>query len=164
MPPRQSIRVALAALLVGCAAPPSPPAQLAEADKNAIRSNLDAYTKHALAGKWDAWGMTLAPDVVYMPPNMTPLMGRDAAVTFGRGFPKLVSLTIEATDIDGRSDMAYARGRFAYAVTMSDGTAASDSGSFVDVYRKQPDGAWLAAQVIWHSNAPLPAPPTPGKK
>ncbi len=162
MPRRHSVTVALAGMLVACA--PSLPEGLADTDKAAIRTNLETYAKEALAGAWDAWGLTLAEDVVYMPPNMEPLMGRAAAVTFGEGFPRLTRLTVEPVDIDGRGDMAYARGRFAYAVTMPDGSTASDSGSFLDVYRRQSDGGWLASQVLWHSNVPAPTPPPPPKK
>lgn len=162
MPCRLPVTIALAVAVAACA--PSAPAPLSDADKAAIRANLDTYTKNALAADWDAWGKTLAPDVVYMPPNMAPLMGRDAAVTFGRGFPKLNSLTNEAVDIDGRGDIAYARGRFAYAVTMPDGSAASDSGSFIAIYRRQSDGAWLNSQLIWHSNVPAPAADAPPHK
>lgn len=159
---QHAIVIGLTGMLLSCA-PGAPPA-ISDADQAAIRTNLDTYTKNGLAGDWDAWGMTLAPDVVYMPPNMSPLMGREAAVTFGRGFPKLTSLSIEPLEIDGRADIAYVRGRFAYSVTMPDGSAGGDTGSFLDVFRRQADGSWLAAQLIWHSDTPAPAPPPATKQ
>ena len=153
-----TISLAVAGILTACA--PAAPNTLTDADVNAVRANLDAWTQAALAADWDAWGMTLATDVVYMPPNMAPHIGREAVVTYGRGLPKLNSLAITASEITGLGDLAYARGNYAYSLTLSDGSAASDSGSILSIYRRQSDGTWLISRSLWHSDAAVPTPPT----
>jgi ketosteroid isomerase-like protein len=34
----------------------------------------------------------------------------------------------------------------------------SDTGKYVEIWRKEPDGSWLIDQVIWNSDLPLAAP------
>jgi len=147
--------------LAACRPMESP--ELSAADLSAVNATRDAYRTNALAGTWDEWGKIFATNVVYMPPNMQPLMGRDAAVAFGKGFPKLTSLTLTADEVHGRGDLAIDRGRYAYSAMMPDGSTVSDSGSFVNVYRKQADGTWPYTHVIWHSNLPVPVPPPPAE-
>ena len=154
-------RVVLALCLVSLSACQTPSAELSDADVAAVRANIAEYVRTALAGEWDAWGRTLATDVAYMPPSQAPIMGRDAAVTFGKSFPKLTSLSVSPEDVRGRGDVAYARGKYSYAATLPDGSSASESGSFLDIHRRQPDGSWLYTHAIWHSDSPPPAPTMP---
>lgn len=150
--------VFLATTLIACA--PRSPAPISDTDIAAVRAIQEAYAESLLAGDWDAWGKTFTADVVLMPPNMEPLIGRDAAVAHGRGFPKFNNFTTTVSEVTGIGDLAYTRGTYAYAVTFPDGTAEADSGSFLSVFRRQPDGAWLYSRAIWHSDAPATAPPT----
>lgn len=154
-----ALGLTLLASLAGCRPQATP--ELSSADAAAVRANIDAYASAALAGDWDAWGKTLADDVVYMPPNQAPLLGRDAAVSFGKSFPKITSLTITPEDVTGRADLAYARGKYSYAATLPDGSAVSESGSFLEIHRRQADGTWLHSQVMWHADSPPPPAPAP---
>ena len=162
---RREQAVCVALLALGGACRPGAPA-LSPPDVAAVRAGVDTYIRTALAGDWDAWGKTLATDVVYMPPNQAPLMGRDAAVAFGKAFPKLTSVTATAEEVTGRGDLAYARGKYSYAATLADGSAIRESGSFLEIHRRQADGTWLHTHVIWHADSPPPAPapaPRPSK-
>lgn len=153
-----AIGLSLLASLAACR--PAAP-ELPDADVAAIRANIDAYVRTALAGDWDAWGKTLATDVVYMPPNQPALLGREAVVAFGKSFPKLTRLSVTPEDVTGRGDLAYARGKYSYAATLPDGSTISESGSFLEIHRRQADGSWLYTQLIWHADSPPAPAPAP---
>lgn len=155
-----ALGLTLLAFLAGCQPAATP--ELSSADVAAVRATIDTYAKTALAGDWDAWGKTLATDVVYMPPNQPPLLGRDAAVAFGKSFPKITSMSITPEDITGRADLAYVRGKYSYSAALPDGTAVSESGVFLEIHRRQADGSWPYTQAIWHADSPPAPPPVPG--
>jgi ketosteroid isomerase-like protein len=136
-----------------------PKSALSDADVTAIRTNIDAYVKALLASDWDAWGKTLLPDAVVMPPNHAPLMGRDAAVAYIKTFPKLTALTPRPDEVTGEGDLAYVRGTYVLSMIFPNGSSASDSGSVVSIHRRQSDGTWLFSQLIWHPDAAPGAAP-----
>jgi ketosteroid isomerase-like protein len=131
---------------------------LSDRDVTAVRESMDAYVRTTLAGDWDAWGKLLLSDVVAMPPNHAPLIGRDAAVAYVKTYPKVTKLTVTTDEITGRGDVAYARGRYSITTMTPDGKATSEKGSFLEIHQRQSDGAWPYTRLIWHSDAPLPEP------
>jgi ketosteroid isomerase-like protein len=149
-------RVGPILLCVALAACDSSSRALSDRDVTAVRESMDAYVRTALAGDWDAWGRLMLTDVVAMPPNHAPVIGRDAAVAFGKAFPKLTKFTVNADEIVGRGDVAYARGRYSLTMTSPDGRPVSEKGSFLEVHIRQSDGTWPYSRFIWHSDAPLP--------
>ena len=155
-------------LLAGLAACQGSVPDLSAADKAAVQATLDKYAKAAVANDWDTWGTTLANDVFYSPPNLAPMTGRAAAVTWAKTFPKVVSLEPKVDEISGRGDLAYARGTYTLVVTMPDGSPMTDHGSFLEIHRKQADGSWPYTALEYHSTDPLPTPaatpPKPAKK
>lgn len=161
---RQHRRLILALLLATFVAACQRATEFSSADEAAIRATIDEYVRAALAADWPAWGKTLGNDVVYMPPNHAPLIGREAAVAFAKTFPKLTSFTVTVEDVSGRGDLAYARGKYSFAGTLPDGSNVSENGSFLEVHRRQPDGTWPYTHAIWHSDAPpLSSAPLPAR-
>ena len=134
--------------------------KLSDQDITAIQSTSDKYVSTALASDWDSWGNTITPDVIFSPPNQEPLVGREAAVAYVRTIPKFISFTAPTSEISGYKDLAYSFGSYSLTVTSNDSSSFSDQGSYVNIFRKQPDGAWLYSRVIWHSDLPLPTPKT----
>lgn len=147
-----------AAGLLGLASCGSPPPDIDDADKDAIRAQVDAYVRGALAGDVKTWSNALAEDIVLMPPNSAPVLGRQAAVNWmGGAFPRLTRLTMEVRDVSGVGDFAYARGIYSLGATRPDGTPVSDSGPFLQVHRRTSDGKWPYIRLMWHSGSiPLP--------
>lgn len=133
--------------------------ELSQRDQDAVRAQINKYVQAALAADWDTWGTTLAADVYYSPPNLAPLAGRDAAVAWAKTFPKITGLTVNADEVTGRGDLAYARGTYALNVTLPDGSPMTERGSFLQVHRRQPDGTWPYTHAMYHSTDALPAPP-----
>ena len=157
---RTALVLVCVAFLASCA-PPKPKSSLSDEDVTAIRANIDAYVKALVAADWDAWGKTLLPDVVVMPPNHAPLVGRDAAVAYIKTFPKVTALTPNPEEVTGEGDLAYVRGIYTLSMILPNGSSANDSGSFFEVHRRQSDGTWLSSRLIWHSDAAPGAAPGP---
>jgi len=130
-----------------------------DADAAAVRANIEEYRLAALGGQWDAWGSTLTADVIACPPNQAPLVGREAAVAFGKAFPKLTSFTITVDEVTGQGDLAYARITYAFTAAMADGTSLNEKGSSIEIHRRQADGSWPYHRLIWHSDSPTPPAP-----
>lgn len=162
---RSSPLMSVVLVLVALTACQPSVAELSKADADAVRTTIEAYRTAALAGDWDAWGKALATDVVYSPPNLAPMLSREAAVAWAKGFPTITSLTITVAEVVGRGDLAYSHGTYAFDVTMPDGSKASEQGQHLSIHRRQPDGTWPYTRVLWHSNQSLPAPvPAAAKK
>ena len=154
----QRIAAGLTLLLAAAACQPAE-LEISEQDIDSIREQIDTYVRHALAGDWDAWGTTLMSDVIALPPNQAPLLGRDAVVAWGKTFPRLTAFTVSVDEIEGRGDMAYARGTYSLAAMLPDSTSLTETGSFMEIHRRQADGSWPYSRLIWHSDAPLAAQP-----
>ncbi len=149
------------AVVAACA---STSTDLAEADRTKLRASMDKYMSTAIAADWDGWGALVTPDVFYSLPNLAPMTTRDAVVTWSRSFPKITRLVVTADETTGRGDVAYVRGTYALGISLPDGSAAADSGVYLQINRRQTDGGWLISHMVYHSVMPLPAPAPPAKK
>ena len=142
-----------ALLLLGCQ---PPPAEITEDDVAALRQAVERYVQTALAGEWDAWTALSSKDVVFLQPNGPSIEGRTALRTWIEGFSGMESFTATPIEMDGRGDLAYARGTYAFAMGPTAAVQMTSSGKWVTIYRKQDDGSWLIVRNIWNSNEPLP--------
>jgi ketosteroid isomerase-like protein len=137
----------------------SAPASFTDADMQANRQLVDRWTAYLNAKQWDSLAQLYTENASVMPPNMPTLRGRPAIRDFIASFPPITAFRIVDDTIDGVGGLAYARGRYWMTVA---GTP--DSGKFVEVRRKQPDGSWRLEVDIFSSNVPLPPPPPPARK
>src|SRR5690349_11180627 len=107
---------------------------LSPADEDAVKAEVEKYRQAALAADWDVWGNTLADDVYLSPPHMAPMAGPAAAVAWVKTFPTITSFTVLFDEVDGREDLAYARGTYALRLTLADGPAAAERGTFLEIH------------------------------
>lgn len=169
--PRSSVlSLALAALLVSACGPapgdrrpagPDRPAPLAAADLAAIRAIDSAFATAAAAGDAAGVAATYMPDAHLMPPNAPSIQGREAIQKFWGGLLDAyhVRIDIVADEVEGRGDLAYARGRYTLEGTpkAKDGTPLHDQGKFLEIVRGQADGTWRYAVDMYSSDLPAPA-------
>jgi ketosteroid isomerase-like protein len=153
----------LALLLCALASCTSNAADLSTNDREQLRRAMDQYMSTAKAADWDGWGALVAPDVFYSPPNLSPMTSRADVVTWSRAFPKITRLVLTADETVGRGDLAHVRGTYALDIALPDGSTAADSGVYLQVNRRQPDGSWLITHMVYHSVMPLPTPASTGK-
>lgn len=130
----------------------SPPAEISDADRTAIRAQIDTYVRAALGGDAEAWGDTLAEDVVLMPPTGTQISGRRAAIDWLKAFPQLTAFQVDVGEVTGSGDVAYARGTYTLTAKLPDGSALSDGGAFLEVHRRASDGTWPYTRMMFHSD------------
>ena len=158
---RLAFRLAVAALLltVGCARSGGGPAALTEADKAAMRAVDQKFVAAVLAKDWAAAATVYTADASFMPPNGPLVKGSAAIQAWMPSLPPLTTFTLEAQQIDGVGDFAYARGVYTMSFTLPGATAPTeDHGKYLVIGRKQADGSWLISEDIFNSDVPLPAP------
>ena len=151
--------VGCAALWVGLVSP-------AAADDAAARAALDSASQaldEALE-KDDADGVMahVAEDVVMMPPGEAPVLGKTAMQAWYEGFLagyKTVALAFTEREVMVDGDLGVVLGHHEWTLApRAGGDPFTDVGSYLQVWRRQPDGRWLFAREIWNSSAPPPAP------
>lgn len=92
-----------------------------------------------------------------MAANWPAATGRDAIRELFRAQWEIgkARVTGEAQEVYITGDFAILRGSAAVTVTPGDGSEPFDDiSSFVEVYRRQPDGSWKSIWDIWNSTLP----------
>ncbi len=126
---------------------------LSDADIAAIRNTIDSFVQANLASDWAAAAALFNEDAVRMPAHEPMIVGRAAILASMEAEPvTFTQWSNEPLEIDGRGDLAYARGT--YSLTVAGMPQAV--GKYVWILRQQPDGSWLTAVGIWNLDLPLP--------
>jgi ketosteroid isomerase-like protein len=150
--------VAVALLLVGCAAPKEKveaedPAALRAALEDVDRAFSEAF------GRDDTLVVSslYTDDAVLLPPNHEAVMGRDSITAFWAALltPALKSLHLETTEVGGSRGDVYEMGR--YTLIAGDGSTA-DRGKYLVLLKRQSDGGWRLFRDMWSSDLPAAAP------
>ncbi len=157
-----ALPVALTALLfmaplAACQAPAPEVGPLSEEDVAAIKASSAAFVEAVLAGDWSAVAAMYTEDAVLMFPNEPAVEGRVAVQAFFELFPSNTQFEPTIVQIDGRGDLAFVRATYSMTILV-EGTPepTHDTGKYVEIRRKQPDGKWLIAVDISNSDLPLP--------
>ena len=143
----------LVVLLAACQASPPP---LSDADKAAIRAVTDSFVAYVRTNRDSAAASLFTENAVWMPANRGIAEGRPAILAAFQASRGLESFSLTSVDVEGRGDLAYVRGTYAFAITSADGkSAVGDHGKFLEIRRKQADGKWLVAAEIFNSDQPV---------
>jgi len=137
------------------------PAALSDADRAAITKVTDdaVALAHATDKDWAAYTRAYyAPDAVVMPPNTTAVKGHEAIASFFESFPLLSEVKFDQIEVDGACGLVYVWGTYSLKMSPTDAdTPTTDSGKYIEIWRKQEDGSWRVALDIFNSDLPLPA-------
>ena len=131
---------------------------LSAEDRAAIEQAADAYVAAMRDADWERVARSFSQDAVRIPPNEEPHQGRAAIESWLRGIEELGNYELVRDQIDGADGIAYVRG--SYAITLRPvGAPApiSDEGDFLEIWRKEPDGAWTIAEAMWNTRRPMSA-------
>lgn len=151
-----SVMPTLVAITVVAGCQPQPTA-LSSADIAAIRASEDAFSQNGRTRNDSANAALYSENAVFMPPHEPALTGRPAIRRWLAAFPPMSDFGLTVVDIDGRGDLAYVRGTYSLTIAASGKTPAlPDHGKYVEVRRKQADGAWLMVVDIFNSDLPTP--------
>ena len=139
----------------------SPPAQaqtskgLSPADVTKINEVSQIWVKALLAKDWATMAAQYTEDAVLYPPNEPAVKGRPAIRTWSAGFPPVTDCKVNIVKAEGRDDLAYVLGTFTMTIAVPGAPPVKDSGKFVEVRRRQPDGRWLLAVDMFSSDLPV---------
>ncbi len=127
-------------------------------DAEAIIRTLHEEANVALSrGDVDSVMSVYANDVISMPPNQPPLLGKAAIRSMWEGV--LSNYSIEASvcveEVEVTGPWAFERGTYQMTLTPnSGGPGIEDDGKYLDIVRQQADGSWKYFRVSWSSSRP----------
>ena len=134
----------------------------AKARSSAARSEVEraatAFHQALRTNDMDAFMSYVADDVVLMPPGEAAVRGKAALQAWYASFLsqyRTSSLTLSAREVFVREGFAVEVGTFEWGLTPAAGGApVLDRGSYMQVWKRQPDGNWRFEREIWNSSAP----------
>ncbi len=141
-------------LLAGCAsAPPPAPAVDLVAEQAKIRDTEAAWAKEAGAKDLDKSVAHYADDAVLMAGGAPAAKGKEAIQAAWKGLlsdPNFkLNFSADRVEISAGGDLATTKGSYTMTVTNpKTKKVMDDKGSYVTVYKKQPDGGWKAIEDI----------------
>jgi uncharacterized protein (TIGR02246 family) len=149
----------------------APPGAATPANDAAVHAMIDSadrkFEAAFKAGDAAAAASFYEDNATSMPPNMEPESGR-AAIEKGyadlfKTVGKVTDFTAQVKDVDVYADHAIEIGSYAMTFTPAGAKdAMKDHGSYVNYWRKQPDGSWKLHRDAIVSAMPMPnAGPAP---
>ena len=129
----------------------------------------EASTLETLAKLRQAWVQDLrtkqlepilkfyAPDAAFLQPDGERLTGSAALRTLFQTIMASFnsSLTLHSQNLDASGDLAYDSGDFQESLTnTATGAKINSKGSYVIIYKRQPNGTWQIVQHVWTGTPP----------
>ncbi len=153
----RNVPLALLALALASTACQPVAQELPQEDLMAIRALSDSFMEAFNAADWESLVQLYTEDAVMMPPNEPSVEGRSALLSWLGEFPAGSELSLVIVEIDGRGDLAYVRGTYSLTIPMGEMMEPiRDTGKYLDIRRRQPDGSWPIAVDIFNSDVELP--------
>ncbi len=152
--------------LVGCTGP-EPPSQgkAASRKQSAFEGTTAAFHQALRTNDADRLMSYVADDVLLMPPGEAAVRGKGAMRRWYTGFLsqyRTSSLTLADREVFLGEGWAVELGTYEWGLTPAAGGAAViDRGTYMQVWKAQPDGQWQFAREIWNNS--VAAPPTPAQ-
>ena len=122
-----------------------------------IRSLAAEYNRICAIGDAAAYAGLFTEDAVLMPPNAPPVVGRAAVETWAATLFSQMTVQIASQDSEMvfTGEWAFVRGTYSATFTPKAGGAPiEDTGTWLDIMKSQPDGAWKYAWMMWNSDQP----------
>jgi ketosteroid isomerase-like protein len=127
-------------------------------DRAAIERAGGAYVAAMNSADWRRVARSFSDGGVRIPPNEEPHQGREAIERWLGGIEELSSYELIRDRIDGADGIAYVRGRYAITLRPVGAPAPlSDEGDFLEIWRKESDGAWHIIEAMWNTRLPASA-------
>ena len=116
----------------------------------AVSKMIGPWTRACLDRDWDALLGMCTSDIVFMPPGEAPVSGA-AARAWLEAFPPIKRMSWEVTSLEAAEDQAFLRGPVRQTLEI-EGVDEVFDGKFCDLMRREEDGAWRFAVIMWSSN------------
>lgn len=146
-----------AATLVACAR--SQPQRPSTAEDEAAIAEFNArYLKAINDGDSATLASLTTPEHIMIPPGRPPIVGKEAndAANARVAQTSRIEETWSPQETVISGDLAYQRGTFTVAATpKAGGTTRNMSGTFLRIYKRQPDGAWRMVRDMFNTDQPV---------
>ena len=116
----------------------------------AVAKMIGPWTRACLDRDWDALLGMCTSDIVFMPPGEAPVSGA-AVRAWLEAFPPIKRMSWEVTSLEAAEDQAFLRGPVRQTVVV-EGVDEPFEGKYCDLMRREEDGAWRFAVIMWNSN------------
>ena len=94
-----------------------------------------------------------------LPPNSDIVQGRPAIEGFVKEFLQMKpTMSFSLLTVHESAGMCAAVGRYEMELRPPGEETQTDSGKFIEIWSRQPDGSWLITDDIFNSNLPVPGP------
>ena len=123
---------------------------LSSPDVAAIRALIEPWTNACVRRDWDTLLGMCTDDVIFLPPNK-PAVQNSGVRQWLDDFPTIKAMAWDIDHIEGVIGLACLRGWVKMTLDVS-GQEVLFNGKYTDICRKQADGSWRFALVIWNSN------------
>ena len=145
----------------------APPAELSPADRAALQATIDSALAIANTPPFNATAYVhqyYADDAILMPPNEPARTGMASVEEWFKALPNVSAVAFKTEDMQGAPHLTYVRGRYTFTVTPPGSAPVVDSGKFLEIWRRQANGAWRSQIDAFNSDLPAtPPPPAPAK-
>jgi uncharacterized protein (TIGR02246 family) len=126
---------------------------LPQGEVRKIHDVSEAFAKAVLSGDWKTVAALYVDDAVLYPPDEAAVKGRTAIQACLAGLPAMTDFKLRNTRVEGRDDLAYVQGTYSMTIaTPGASEPVQESGYFVEIRRRQPDGRWLIAVHMLNSH------------
>jgi len=143
-------------LAAALACRPAPPAGLSDADRTALRAATDSFVQRVRRADWPAAAKLFGQTAVFMPMQQRAVTGQANIEAWMKAFPPISAFDVKVVSVDGGEDIAYIAGIYIMTITPPGGKPIVDTGKYLTVSRRQPDGSWPIVADIFNSDL---APP-----
>lgn len=116
----------------------------------AVQNLIQPWCQAGVDGDWDKLLSMCTDDVVFMPHGAPPVSG-DALRPWLDSFPKITAMSWDVDALEEAEDIAFLRGSVQQTLETEDGVYQVD-GKYCDLMRREADGQWRFAVVIWNEN------------
>jgi uncharacterized protein (TIGR02246 family) len=146
----------IALWLAACQPAAAPAAGLSAADRQTIDSLHGAFSAAAMANDYTKVSSMYTEDASLLATNSPVASGRIAIKEAFGHFPPVGDMKLTTDEAHGTADMAAIRGTYVILFAPPGQPAFSDSGKFVELWRKQADGNWLIVWDIFNTSIATP--------
>lgn len=136
-------------------APPEDATILSPIDRTAIDTYLTRMEHLERTNNWRSLSELMSPGCVTMPPRHSTKEGRQAWLQWVEEMNfRVHDFSLKPQEFDGCGDLAFVRCNYRWTYTLEElDEPIADSGKFLGVLRKQPNGQWLATHWMWNSDS-----------
>ena len=122
-----------------------------QAEAMAAVHNMIRPWSHAMIDRdWDKLLSMCTSDIVFMPEGQPSVSG-DSIRPWLEDFPTVTEMSWDVDSLDASEDIAFLRGWAKQTFETDEGVSHLD-GKYCDLMRREADGKWRFAVIIWNSN------------